>query len=218
MPAERGPGASMGIGAPGISSPLAAPGGKRPKVQVLKTIRRLWHYLSHYRARIVLIIFLTVLSNCLALLGPMLSGRAIDAMTGGRGLVDFDRVFYYCSWMAAFFVICSILNYFLSVQMITLSQRTARQMRKDVFDRLMDLPVSFFDSHQTGDIISHISYDIDTVNTSLANDLLQICTTTVTVIGSLAMMLSISPVLGLVFLITVPQPSGKPVGKIFRQH
>ncbi|GHU92201.1 ABC transporter [Spirochaetia bacterium] len=228
MPAERGPGASMGIGAPGISSPLAAPGGKRPKVQVLKTIRRLWHYLSHYRARIVLIIFLTVLSNCLALLGPMLSGRAIDAMTpgaiapiqsflsesgpqgrmtGGRGLVDFDRVFYYCSWMAAFFVICSILNYFLSVQMITLSQRTARQMRKDVFDKLMDLPVSFFDSHQTGDIISHISYDIDTVNTSLANDLLQICTTTVTVIGSLAMMLSISPVLGLVFLITVPMAS-----------
>ncbi|GHT68437.1 hypothetical protein FACS1894110_15970 [Spirochaetia bacterium] len=134
----------------------------------------------------------------------MLSGKAIDAMTGGRGLVDFSRVFYYGAWMAAFFVICSILNYFLSAQMITLSQRTARQMRKDVFDKLMDLPVSFFDSHQTGDIISHISYDIDTVNTSLANDLLQICTTTVTVIGSLAMMLSISPMMGLVFLVTVP--------------
>jgi ATP-binding cassette subfamily B protein len=88
--------------------------------------------------------------------------------------------------------------------MISLSQRTARQMRKDVFDKLMDLPVLFFDTHQTGDILSHISYDIDTINTSLANDLLQICTTVVTEAGSLVMMLSISPVLGLVFLVTVP--------------
>ncbi|GHV87038.1 ABC transporter [Spirochaetia bacterium] len=220
---QIGGGGGLGRGPRGGLIIPVGPDGKRPKVQVLKTIRRLWHYLSSYRLRIVLVIFFTVLSNCLALLGPMLSGRAIDAMTpgatasvqsissesapqgrGNGGTVNFSLVFYYCSWMAVFFVVCSILNYSLSVQMISLSQRTARQMRKDVFDRLMDLPVSFFDTHQTGDIISHISYDIDTVNTSLANDLLQICTTTVTVIGSLIMMLSISPVLGLVFLITVP--------------
>jgi ATP-binding cassette subfamily B protein len=88
--------------------------------------------------------------------------------------------------------------------MISLSQQTARQMRKDVFDKLMELPVGFFDSRQTGDIISRISYDIDTVNASLANDLLQICTTIITVVGSLVMMLSISPLLSLIFVITVP--------------
>jgi ATP-binding cassette subfamily B protein len=182
-------------------------GGKRPKVDVIKTIRRLWHYLANYRALIVAVILLTVLSNCLALLGPMLSGRAIDAIGPGTGKVEFEKVFQNCTWMALFYVICSVLNYFLSVQMITLSQRTARQMRSDVFDKLMVLPVSFFDTHQTGDIISHISYDIDTVNTSLANDLLQICTTVVTVLGSLIMMLSISPLLGTVFLVTVPLAS-----------
>jgi ATP-binding cassette subfamily B protein len=106
--------------------------------------------------------------------------------------------------MAVFYLISSALNYLLSVQMISLSQETARQMRKDVFEKLMELPVSFFDSHQTGDILSRISYDIDTVNTSLANDLLQICTTVVTVAGSLFMMLSISPLMGLIFVITVP--------------
>jgi ATP-binding cassette subfamily B protein len=88
--------------------------------------------------------------------------------------------------------------------MISLSQRCARQMRKNVFDKLMELPVSFFDTNQTGDILSRISYDIDTVNTSLANDLLQICTTAVTVSGSLAMMFIISPILGMVFVVTVP--------------
>jgi ATP-binding cassette subfamily B protein len=164
-------------------------------------------YLAAYRALIVGVIILTVLSNCLALLGPMLCGRAIDAIASRAGKVDFERVFHYCAWMALFYLICSVLNYVLSVRMITLSQRCARQMRSDVFNKLMVLPVSFFDTHQTGDIISHISYDIDTVNTSLANDLLQICTTVVTVTGSLIMMLSISPLLGLIFLVTVPLAS-----------
>jgi ATP-binding cassette subfamily B protein len=198
IPGGRGAGSRGGLVNPAYA------GAKRPKVNVIKTTRRLWRYLASYRALIVAIIFLTVLSNCLALLGPMLSGRAIDAIEPGAGRVNFERVFYYCSWMALFYCVCSVLNYFLSVQMITLSQRTARLMRNNVFDKLMSLPVSFFDTHQTGDIISHISYDIDTINTSLANDLLQICTTTVTVIGSLFMMLSISPVLGLVFVVTVP--------------
>jgi ATP-binding cassette subfamily B protein len=164
-------------------------------------------YLANYRALIAAVIILTVLSNCLALLGPLLCGRAIDAIGREAGKVNFEQVFRYCAWMAVFYLVCSALNYFLSVQMITLSQRSARQMRGDLFDKLMVLPVGFFDSHQTGDIISHISYDIDTVNTSLANDLLQICTTTVTVLGSLVMMLSISPFLGLAFLVTVPLAS-----------
>jgi ATP-binding cassette subfamily B protein len=189
----------------GLRGGLVVPGiEKRSKVQVLKTIARLWHYLSGYRARIVLVILLAVLSNCLALLGPLFSGRAIDAIEPGPGAVIFGRVFFYCAWMILFYFVSAVLNYLLSVQMITLSQRSSRQMRKDVFDKLMELPVRFFDDHQTGDIISHISYDIDTVNTSLANDLLQICTTAVTVTGSLFMMLSISPALGLVFLVTVP--------------
>ena len=208
MPSERGPGRAVGIGAPGISSPFfferGGKDGKRPKVPVMKTLHRLWLYLSPHRTLILGVILLTILSNCLALMGPMLSGRAIDAIEPGPGKVIFARVFRYCAWMAAFYLLCAALNYFLSAQMVTLSQRTAREMRKDVFDKLMELPVSFFDLHQTGDIISHISYDIDTVNTSLANDLLQICTTVITVSGSLFMMFSIAPILGLAFLITVP--------------
>jgi len=203
-PNARGP---MGYSPRGQLNSLSIAGsggdGKKPKVNILKTLIRLWHYLASSRTRIVVVILLTVLSNVLALLGPALSGWAIDAMAG-KGAVNFGKVFYYCAWMALFYVISAALNYLLSFVMITLSQQCAKQMRKDIFDKLMELPVSFFDTNQTGDIISHISYDIDTVNTSLANDLLQICTTVVTVTGSLIMMLSISPVLGLVFIVTVP--------------
>ena len=177
---------------------------KRAKGSVFKTISRLWRYLSRYRVRIILVIVFTILSNWLALFAPMLSGRAIDAIQPGPGAVRFGMVFRYCAWIIVFYLISSVMNYFLSVQMVTLSQDAARKMREDVFEKLLELPVSFFDNHQVGEIISHISYDIDTVNTSLSNDMLQICASAVAVVGSMFMMLSISPVLGLVFVVTIP--------------
>ena len=81
-------------------------------------------------------------------------------------------------------------------------------MRKDVFDKLLNLPVGYFDTKQTGDIISRITYDIDTINTSLSSDLIQIITTIITVIGAFSMMLVISPKLVLVFCFTVPLSIG----------
>jgi ATP-binding cassette subfamily B protein len=106
--------------------------------------------------------------------------------------------------MLCFFAISSLLGYVLSILMIHISQKIVFNMRKDVFNKLMELPVSFFDKYQTGDILSRISYDIDTVNTSLSNDLVQILTSVITVVGSLAMMISLSPKLVLVFAVTVP--------------
>ena len=77
-------------------------------------------------------------------------------------------------------------------------------MRKDVFDHLSTLPVSFFDQNQSGEILSTLSYDIDTVNQSLTNDFLQICKSIITVSGALFMMIKICPVLVLVFVVTLP--------------
>lgn len=77
-------------------------------------------------------------------------------------------------------------------------------MREDVFDKLVELPVSYFDKQQAGDIISKFSYDIDTINTSLSTDIIQISTSLITVVGSLIMMIIISPPLVLVMLVTIP--------------
>lgn len=168
------------------------------------TILRLGSYMIQYRYLVLLALGLTVGSNLLALVGPMLSGYAIDAIEPGVGRVNFARVFYYAGLMVAFYVISSVLAYILSVLMIQISRKVVYQMRKDVFGHLLALPVGYFDTHQTGDIISRISYDIDTVNTSLANDLVQIFTTLITVVGAFAMMIVISPKLVLIFAFTVP--------------
>ena len=168
------------------------------------TILRLGSYLMQYKYWVLLALALTVGSNLLALMGPMLSGYAIDAIEPGVGNVDFARVFYYAGLMVVFYLASSVLSYLIAVLMIHISRKVVYKMRQDVFTRLLELPVGYFDTHQTGDIISRISYDIDTVNTSLANDLVQILTTLITVIGAFAMMIVISPRLVLIFIFTIP--------------
>lgn len=180
----------------------ASVGAARPKNRKY-VLLSLWRYLARYRWLLALALLLTLASNLFGLVGPMLSGYAIDAIHG-PGDVDFSAVFLYAGLMAGFYLLASLLAYILSRLMIRLSQKVAFQMRKDVFDHLAELPVSFFDRTQTGDIVSRISYDIDTVNASLSNDLLQICTSLITVVGSLAMMLLIAPVLVTVFAVTIP--------------
>ena len=165
---------------------------------------RLWRYLSRYYVLIGAGGILMLLSNVLALLGPKLSGKAIDAIGIRAGGVDFEKVFYYVGWMAVFYVFSAFFSYLMSLLTIRLTRKVSYQMRRDVFEKLSRLPVSFFDRYQTGDIISIITYDIDTVNQSLSNDLLQIMQSVITVLFSLVMMLSIAPAMVLIFVITIP--------------
>lgn len=177
---------------------------EKPTVKTSLILRRLWKYFYAGKWLLFLALAMNLLSNLLALAGPKLSGFAIDAIAPGAGRVDFAVVFRYAAWMAAFYLLSFALSYILSILMIRLSRRVVYSMRRDLFARLSELPVGYFDTRKAGDIISVISYDIDTLNASLSSDLLQVLTSILTVAGSLAMMLTISPRLLLVFLFTVP--------------
>ena len=168
------------------------------------TILRLGKYMLQYKWLLAAAVICTLGSNLFSLIGPKLTGLCISAIEFGQGAVDFETVFYYAAWMAGFYVISALMSYGLQVLMLTISRKVVYRMRQDVFEKLMTLPVGYFDIHQTGDIISRISYDIDTVNASLSNDLVQLFTTVITVVGALVMMLTISPILVLVFAVTVP--------------
>ena len=148
-------------------------------------------------------VILTFVSNHLALLGPKYSGAAIDAVTLETG-VDFPVVWDNVIKMIICFAGAALLSYLLSIIMVFLSQRIVYIMRKQLFEKLNTLPVGYFDSNATGDIISHLSYDVDTVNTSLSNDLVQVMTSIYTVVGSLVFMWNISRPMILIFVLTVP--------------
>ena len=175
---------------------------EKPKTRPMHVLRRLGKYLARYRLLLASAVVLSVTGNVLALLSPKLSGLAIDAIRPGS--VDMPVVVYYVGWMVALSAISALMNWGLSALMIAISRRMVKQMRTDLFHQLTVLPVSFFDTHQTGDVISVLSYDVDTVGASLSTDLVQILSSAITVIGSFSMMVSISPKLLIVFLFTIP--------------
>ena len=175
----------------------------RPKKSKRSIFLRLSKYVLAQWPLFIIALALTLGANQLSLLGPKYSGAAIDAIELKSG-VDFPAVWKNISFMIACYVISAILSYVLSVVMINLSQRIIYRMRKQVFEKLMTLPVSFFDTHATGDIISHLSYDIDTINSTLSHDLIQVMTSLYTVIGSLVFMWQISKPMILIFTLTVP--------------
>ncbi|MBO7184420.1 MAG: ABC transporter ATP-binding protein [Oscillospiraceae bacterium] len=185
------------------------------KVNRAALLRRLWRYLGKNRLLLILAVILSVSSSLLSLYGPKLSGEAINAIhveevledgtiLSSVGRVDFDTVFRCIGLMAIFYVCAAALTFLLNVVMIRLSRRVSKQMRHDVFENLTRLPVGYFDRFQTGDIISTITYDVDTVNQSLSTDLLQILQSVITVVVSFIMMLTIAPQLVLIFLFTIP--------------
>jgi len=174
------------------------------KIDRKKLLLRLWKYLGKNRLLLILAMCFSIASSVLALYGPKLSGQALDAIDFGAGKVDFGTVFRCAALMVIFYISSALLSYFLHVAMVRLSRAVTKQMRRDIFDNLTRLPVGYFDRYQAGDIISTITYDVDTVNQSLSSDAVQILHSVITVVVSFIMMLTIAPRLVLVFAVTVP--------------
>ena len=192
------PGGNKGFGRSiGDNSP------KPDKKSRKKVIARLLGYMTKHWPLVVVALIMTLLSNQLALLGPNYLGDAVDAIAAEGG-VKMDVVMSNFYRMLVCYSVSAVLSYVMTVIMVNLSQKIIYSMRKQLFEHLTSLPVNYFDTHATGDIISRISYDIDTVNATLSHDLIQILTSIYTVVGSLYFMYRISKPLILVFFITVP--------------
>ena len=184
-------------------------GGPKAKPRDAKgALLRILRYLMEYRWWVLLFLFCTFLSNIGNLLGPKFAGEAIGVVEAGfklgPGQVDMEQVGRYALLMLACYAGGSLMSFLVNIGMMRVGRRVARNMRRDVFNKLMTLPVGYFDRHQAGDIISRVSYDVDVVCTSLSTDVIQIITSTVTVAGSFTMMCTISIPLVLCMAATIP--------------
>ena len=160
-------------------------------------------YLKPYIPILILVFFANIAGTVLSLVGPKLCGLAIDEIHFDGG-TDFVKIRNYALILVGVYAFSALLEYLSAIGMAYVSRGTVKKMRADVFAHLGRLPVGFFDNRQTGDIISVLSYDIDTVGESLANDVMIVLKSVVLIIGSLVMMLTIAPLLVLVFAVTVP--------------
>ena len=169
-----------------------------------KALRRILSCVKEFKVLIVFALILSFTANILSLIGPSLAGKAINEAAAGVGKVDFSRVLYYVRYMLIFYVASSLITLGISIMMTMVAKYTARKLRKECFEKISRLPVSFFDRNQAGDIISRVSYDVDVVSASIQTDIVAIMTSFTTVIGSLVMMLRISPALAAIVLVTIP--------------
>lgn len=175
----------------------------RGKTDVKHTLKNLMLYLKPSLLLFILLFIGNLVSVVLSLLGPYVCGLAIGKIKTD-GTTDYNAILYYCILLVAVFVASEIINYLSSVGMAYVARRMTNAMRGDLFKRLVHLPVGYFDARQAGDIISVLSYDIDTVGASLANDIMLVLRSAVLIVGSLVMMLIIAAPLVAVFAVTIP--------------
>ena len=177
-------------------------GFDKPK-NIRSTLLRLLKYMMQFKWMLLAAVFMTVTANLLALKGPRLAGEAIDLIVGPNN-VDFDGVLGYVKQMLVYYGASTVMNFLVSVFMIHVSRRVVYRMREDIFHKLGQLPISFYDQWQIGDILSRISYDTDTINMSVSSDIVMILSSVTTIVGSFANMLELKPALLLIFAVTIP--------------
>jgi len=166
--------------------------------------KSLWKYIRHYKYLLIAVIALNILSNLLALAGPVLTGKAVNTMANGKGTVDYRLLGIYCLLMLAMYLGSAVLSWIIQLIMVNITQRTVFDIRKDLFAKLLNLPVSYFDKRQKGDLLSRMSYDVDVLGSSLSTDIIQVSTSFIMVFGSFVMMMVISPVLVIIFAVILP--------------
>jgi ATP-binding cassette, subfamily B, multidrug efflux pump len=195
-PSMRGPGGRM-MG-----------GGRIEKARDVRgAAQRLLHYLAPYRWGLALIALLVVASTLLGLAGPYLLGQAIDvvavAMAPGQSL-DRGLLGYYALLMALTYLGTWVAQSSEGIIMASVSQRALRQLRRDLFEHLQMLSLSFFDRRPTGELMSRLTNDIDTINRVLSMSVTQMISGLLTLVGIVVMMFLLNVWLALGSLIVLP--------------
>jgi len=165
------------------------------------TLVRIWKYLDFHRSQLFLVLFMVLLSSGLGLLGPYLIGRTVDEYItkhSGNTLVlvlIFIAAVYFCFSLSSF-----LQNYW----MIGIGQKTVFSMRSQLFSQLHRLPIKFFDKRQHGELMSRLTNDIDNVSQTLNSSVIQLFSSVLTLVGTVTVMLILSPLLTLITMIIIP--------------
>ncbi|MDH6365348.1 ATP-binding cassette subfamily B multidrug efflux pump [Enterococcus sp. PF1-24] len=183
------------------------------------TVKRLLGYMSKRLGAIIAVLVLAIASVIFQIQTPKVLGKAtteifngvmkgVQQMQQGQAVkefpIDFDKIAQIIFTAIAMYLVSAAFSFLQQFIMTRVSQRTVYELRQDFESKMNRLPISYFDSHTNGDIMSRAINDMDNIAGTLQQNLTQLITSTVILIGVLAMMLSISWQLTLVALVTVP--------------
>lgn len=197
----------MGPPRPGASMPAE-------KAKDFKgTFRRLVSYLKPRWKKLAAVFAVAILSTVFAIVGPKIMGMAITELFEGAygqlqgvpgGGIDFGVIGQILAVLAGLYVFSSLFSYLQQYMMSTVAQDTVYDLRQDVNKKLEKLPLEYFDGRPNGETLSRMTNDIDTIGSTLQQSLTQFITSIVTLVGILVMMLTISPLLTLIAVVSLP--------------
>jgi ATP-binding cassette subfamily B multidrug efflux pump len=176
-------------------------------------LRRLIAYLGPEKWTIVMATAFAVLSTLLNAFTPKVMGRAttmvyngvMRKMSGAPGpYIDFQAVGRILAILAALYVVSSLFVFVQQITMARVAQKTVYDMRKRIQAKLARLPLKYFDSRTHGEILSRITNDVDTVSSTLQESLSRAMSSLISFVSVFAMMISISPVMTVITLLTMP--------------
>ena len=201
---------------PGMGGPMGMMGGGVKAKNFKGTIKRLLSYLKEYRARIILVIFFAIGSATFGIIGPKLLGKVttkiyegfMGNLTGVGSGIDFGYISGILLTLVGLYGMSALLSYIQGFIMTGVSMKISYNMRKDISEKINRIPLKYFDDTNHGEVLSRITNDVDTVSTTLNQSLSQIITSFTTVVGVLAMMISISGSMTLVALAIIPVSMG----------
>lgn len=185
-------------------------GGAAQRLPVIKpknfkgTLKKLWGYFEAERNLLTVIFIFILIHSAIGLSVPYFIGRSIDAMSNGTLSVDFKILKIMMLTLIVAYITDAAISFIQGWLMAGVSQRIVMNLRRTLFKKLQNLPISFFDTHTHGDIMSRLSNDIDNVSTTISQSTSQLMSGIITIIGSLTMMLILSPILTLASIIIIP--------------
>lgn len=173
------------------------------KVDQKAIIKRLWKYLKKYSIGLLFVLIAVVLSAALMLATPWLIKVAIDDYIDIPS-VNLTGVMVIVISLIVIAVVNALMSYIQQASMVVIANKVARDIRKDAFDNLQNLPVKYYDTNHHGQIMSMLTNDIDAISGALSQAVPQIISSVITVVGALLLMFLSNWALALVAVATIP--------------
>ena len=164
-------------------------------------LKRLLGYMSEYKISLVLVAILTIGNTLLSLIAPYLQGVAIDQFIIGEDKEGLIRIVLL---IAGTYIAGGIASAGAGYVMAGISQRSLKKLRKELFEHMATLSLKFFDTHPAGDLMSRLTNDVDAIGQAISNNVIQLISSLITLVGILVMMFSLNIRLALASLIVFP--------------
>lgn len=169
----------------------------------MKTLKKVFSYMKHYLPLLILSLVLAAIMVILTLYFPILTGKAIDLIVE-KGLVDFTGILEIVKKALIVIMLTAIAQWLMNICNNRMTYHIVRDIRKDAFDKIEKLPLSYIDSHSHGDLVSRVIADVDAFAEGLLMGFTQLFSGVATIIGTLLFMLSIDIKITLVVVLITP--------------